>query len=239
LETTLTSPDRPQLLAERSPAVLRGFVRVACNHKAATLGVAISAWLIAVVTGWLLLERHENRPGDLSAPPHNWPADSRLDRQANQPMLLIFAHPHCPCTRATLSELERFLARNLDSQQVTVVFTKPPGTPAGWEEGGNLRRAKAIPGVTTIVDVDGVESRRFHAITSGMVALYDAGGQLAFYGGITSSRGHEGGSDGLAALQAIIAGKRPAVDHSNVYGCPLGTTTTEPCAKDGECRVNP
>ena len=201
--------------------------------------MAISVWFLAIAAGWLVVERHANQAGDLSVPPQQWPSDSRLDRPANRPMLLLFAHPHCPCTQATLSELERFLARNPDSQNATIVFTKPSATPAGWEDSGILRRAKAFAGVTTVVDIDGVESRRFHAITSGTALFYDAGGRLAFYGGITASRGHEGGSAGLQALQAIVSGDHPAVDHTYVFGCPLGASANESCSKDGTCRVKP
>jgi hypothetical protein len=244
LEKTLTLPDRPQLSTDhRSPATLRGLARIAFERKAA-LGVFVLFWLIAVIGGWFLLERHANRPGDLSAPPLKWPTESRLDRPANRSTLLLFAHPHCPCTRATLSELERFLARNPDSQQTTIVFIKPPGTPAGWEDTDTLHRAKAIPGVKSVVDVDGVEARRFHAVTSGVAMYYDADGRLAFYGGLTPARGHEGGSDGVAALQAIVSGNRPAIDHANVFGCPLGTPANEPCTVksctgDGACREKP
>ncbi len=238
LDKSLLLHDRLQSSSDHGlPATLRWVARAVRDHNVATLGLAISAWMLAVTAGWFMLEQHANQPGDLSAPPQNWPADSRLDRPANCPVLLVFAHPHCPCTRATLSELERFLARNPDSQQVTVVFTKPSGTPAGWEDTGILRRTRAIPGVTTVVDIDGVESRRFHSITSGVAILYDAGGRLAFYGGITPSRGHEGDSAGLASIQAIISGKRPAVDHSDVFGCPLGTLAGESCIKDGKCPV--
>jgi hypothetical protein len=212
-------------------------VSAACNHKAAALVAAISAWLIAVAAGWLVLERHANEPGGIPVPPKTWPSDSQLHRPTGRPILLVFAHPHCPCTRATLSELERFLARDRRSLEVTIVFTRPPGTSAGWEASDILHRAKSMPGVSTVVDIDGVESRRFNAITSGIAMLYDAGGRLAFYGGITPSRGHEGDSAGLAAIEAIISGKRPAIDHANVFGCPLGTPEKAPCTKDGKCLV--
>jgi hypothetical protein len=238
LENTLSPHDRPQLSPDqRLSKVLPKLPRAKCGRRVTTLAVVISAWAFAVGAGWFILERHANQPGQLCAPPDTWPADTRLDRQVNRPMLMVFAHPHCPCTRATLSELERFLAQHSDLQQVTIVFTKPPGTPDGWEASDTLQRAKEIPGVTAVVDTDGVESRRFRALTSGEAIFYDARGRLEFFGGITPSRGHEGGNTGLAAIQAIIAGSRPAVDHSNVFGCPLGTPASEPCTKNGECRL--
>lgn len=42
--------------------------------------------------------------------------------------------------------------------------------------------------------------RRFGAYTSGQVMLYDTDRRLAFNGGITGSRGHEGNNKGRQAI---------------------------------------
>jgi hypothetical protein len=200
------------------------------------LAVCLGGWCLAVGAGLLELEGYANRPGDISQPPARWPAESRLPRTAERPCLLLFAHPRCPCTRATLSELERFLARHADSADACVVFTKPAGEAEGWEQTDLLQKAKAIAGLATFVDDGGIETRRFRAHTSGVAMLYGAQGRLLFYGGLTASRGHEGASAGLAALEALLGGEQAAMSHTEVFGCPLETPGTEGNQGDQECR---
>jgi len=121
----------------------------------------------------------------------------------------VFAHPFCPCTRATFDELEKILAQAGDGVVVHVVMA-PIDDP---DEGGALpesfRRAQRIPGVDVRWDAGGGEARRFGAHTSGQVLLYDAAGQLAFQGGMTPARGEAGDNAGESRLAGLF-GKRPA-----------------------------
>jgi hypothetical protein len=199
------------------------------------LGLCLLAWCLAIAAGWLKIESYANHPGDLSEPPPAWPSETQLQRTPERLCLLLFAHPRCPCTRASMSELERFLARNPDSLDACVVFTKPAGEAQGWEQTDLWQRAKRLAGATAFVDEGGVETRRFRAHTSGMAMLYDRQGRLMFCGGLTSARGHEGPSAGLAALQSIVDGVPPAVSRALVFGCPLETPGTG-LERDRECR---
>jgi hypothetical protein len=103
--------------------------------------------------------------------------------------LVLFAHPECPCTRASLAELARLLARFEDRLTADVVFLRPSDVGAAWDGSDLWRTASAMPGVTAVRDDDGVEAVRFRATTSGAAVLYDARGRLLFRGGLTSARG--------------------------------------------------
>ena len=81
--------------------------------------------------------------------------------------------------------------------------------------------AARIPGVELRVDLGGKEATLFNAKTSGQVFLYDASGALRFDGGITPARGHEGDSDGKAAVLAVLAGGGPERTSTAVFGCEL------------------
>ena len=59
-------------------------------------------------------------------------------------------------------------------------------------------------------DISGDEARRFGAATSGEALLYSPSGKLLFHGGITPSRGHEGGSVGRDALVRCVLDGTPA-----------------------------
>ena len=162
-----------------------------------------------------------NEPGDPGAPPARWPDDSRLPRQRHLPTLVMVAHPRCPCTRASLEELNRILAHDSDKLVADVVFIQPPGAAGDWSATDVVRAARAIPGVHVLIDAEETEARRFGARTSGQTLLYDAGGRLRFRGGITAARGHAGDNAGRSAIQALL--EQGAVDqaHTSVFGCAL------------------
>jgi len=169
------------------------------------------AWAGAVLLGLVGLLRYGSTAGADARAPAIWPADSRIPRRAH-PTALLFVHPNCPCSRATLAELARLLAVVGDRVDVHVVLSAP---------GDALRAAAAaIAGVALFDDPEGVEARRFGATTSGDLLLYTSGGRLAFQGGITRARGHEGDSSGAAAVIGHLRG-RPAPSRAPVYGCPL------------------
>ena len=150
-----------------------------------------------------------------------WPQTSSLPRPSGQPTLLVFAHPKCPCTNATLGELEALLQGTAKKAAVTIVFSRPPGADALWDDTALSRRAQLIPGVNVAHDVDGIEAQRFGAKTSGFTLLYSGVGKLLFRGGITDGRGHSGDNIGRSAVAALLRGDRAETTRTRVFGCPL------------------
>jgi hypothetical protein len=179
-------------------------------------------WLATVLGGMRLLWGYAEKPGAPAAAPREWPTGTRIPR-ADRPVLVMMAHPHCPCTRASLAELARLMARLEGKVDAYVVFLKPAGMVADWEKTDLWGRAAAIPGVTVLSDEGGREAGHFGAATSGQTLLYDAAGRLRFAGGITIARGHEGDGLGQALIRASIAEAdgQPGVGSTAVYGCPL------------------
>lgn len=196
--------------------------------------ILVTVWFAGMGLGFATLERHATTPGTQATAPARWPAESALPlASAGRATLLLFAHPHCPCTRATMGELEVLLARRTGKVDACVVFVRPPGSPEGWERTDLWERAAGIPGVAVRADVDGVEAARFGARTSGQVLVYDAEGELRFAGGITGSRGHSGDNAGRTAAEAAVVGPREAPTSSLVFGCSLLAPSCG--TKDGTC----
>jgi hypothetical protein len=185
------------------------------------VAIAGLLWLGVLLTGFYLLAREEFTPiaGNVSSP--KFPAHSGLALAPDLPTLILFAHPHCPCTRATLREFDELLANVSQRVEATIVFTLPKGVPPHWEQGDLWQSAAQIPGVHVIVDPDGREASRFGVKGSGHVLLYTSSGDLVFNGGITPSRGHEGDNPGRSAIISLVLSGRAAVNHTPVYGCPL------------------
>ncbi len=158
--------------------------------------------------------------GDPGAPAH-WPSASRIPRVAGQPTLVVFAHPLCPCTSASLDELAEIMAKAGTGATVSVIFFTPQDTNAKWMNAASVRKAAAIPGVTIVADDSAREARLFHAVTSGRTLLYNPDGELLFDGGITGSRGHAGENAGASAVAKLLTRESAARATTPVFGCPI------------------
>ncbi len=179
------------------------------------------AWLASLGAGEYWLLHYRFAPGGAAAGPAVWPGESSVRPAAGRFTLLLFAHPHCPCSRASLAMLARVVARAEDRADVYVLFVRPAGAPDGWERSGLWSAAAAVPGVRVLADGEGAEALRFGAETSGVALLYDPRLRLTFRGGITSGRGHEGDNAGCSALIERLAGRGQAYREFPVFGCPL------------------
>jgi hypothetical protein len=132
----------------------------------------------------------------------------------------MFAHPRCPCSRASVAEFAELMAGCGDRVTARVLFYKPKDSADDWARSDTWRSALSIPGVGVAEDEDGVEASRFGAETSGSAVLYDATGKLLFSGGITATRGQRGATDGCRAILALLE-KTPAPEKTPVFGCPI------------------
>lgn len=176
-------------------------------------------WAGSIAAGLRFMLNYEHTAGSSGAAPSAWPAGSTLQRAADRATLLVFAHPRCPCTSATLSELAEVMTHTQGKLSATVVFFAPPAAGRDWYDTDLHRKATAIPGVSVVSDHDGIEAKRFGVETSGHSMLFAAGGRLLFQGGITASRGHEGDNAGESAIVAIVAGHAAPQNKTLVFGC--------------------
>jgi hypothetical protein len=190
--------------------------------------IAGAIWLVAVAAGFGVLLRYASTPVPQDgAHPGRWPATTALTKSSARSQLVLFAHPNCPCTRASVAELSRLMGRFRDRLDARVLVVQPPGAGDGWADTGLHERARTIPGVRVAIDRDGVEARRFGAVASGTVLLYDRRGRLLFHGGITSARGHEGQSFGQQRIASLLTTGRADSNQAPVFGCVLFDVPTE------------
>jgi hypothetical protein len=184
-------------------------------------------WLCSISTGLWILWGYENTAGMSAEPPVMWPADSRVQRVPERATLVMLAHPHCPCTRASIGELASLMAHAQGRVTGYVFFLKPAGFSEDWEKTDLWQSAASIPGVSAVIDDGGTEARRFGAATSGQTILYDARGRLLFSGGITGSRGHAGDNAGRSAIVSLINDHAAEDSETKVFGCPLFDPNSE------------
>jgi hypothetical protein len=180
-----------------------------------------TVWVAVLGGGLRAIARYDYGAAPAVAGVGAWPRGTAIHHAADRPTVVMFVHPKCPCTKASIDALTRILTTARERLDAVVVFWKPSDVPAGWERTETWRAVAAIPGVRAIVDVDGAEATRFGAETSGEVLVYGRDGARLFAGGITPSRGQIGASRGAEAIAAIARGEVPPVAETPVYGCPI------------------
>jgi hypothetical protein len=178
-------------------------------------------WLLAVGTGFAMFLNYQNTGGSSGTTSARLPAGARLDQTSGRDTLVMFAHPRCPCTRASIDELNRLMARVSDRVNAQVWFYQPTNSSSAWSKTGLWYSAAAIPGVTVHEDPDGAQARLFGAETSGTMLLYDARGNLLFKGGITGSRGHAGDNPGEDTIGSLCLAQAAGTNQTPVFGCSL------------------
>ncbi|MGB7345858.1 MAG: RedB [Pirellulaceae bacterium] len=180
----------------------------------------------AIIVGNWILSDYASRPGeqgdgvsDLRTVSFAGGLATACDdpRQA----LFIFYHPHCPCTTATIRNLERLAGRFAEPTQVWAIAFCPSATPESWVDSATTKRLVANVGASLLADTDGKIAMQFGAKTSGHVMLYNAQRQLTFSGGITPGRGHEGDCAASDDLLRSIHGEFDETKKWPVHGCPI------------------
>jgi hypothetical protein len=185
------------------------------------IAVAVIAWVAGVVWGLFRIQAYASTPGVAAAAPASWPGSKLVSPARGRSTLVMFIHPQCACTRASLAELATVLEKSRGALDAWVVVLEPRGMGKGWAESPTWNEARHLPGVSVVMDAEGHEADRFGAATSGHVVLYNPEGQLVFSGGITSARGHVGENAGRTrVLQLVETGSADNNGHE-VYGCGL------------------
>lgn len=206
--------------------------------KSTTQSIVISCsvlWLSAIGVGVGMLWSYENSVGAAGYPPVHWPANTRIELASGEATLVMVAHPHCPCSRASIGELALIMTQCQGRVSAYVFFVRPEGFSDQWVKTDLWDSAARIPGVTVLDDEGGVEAARFNAVTSGMTMLYDARGELLFSGGITGSRGHSGDNDGRSAIVALLTNEQTDQSTTPVFGCSIVGPDTSRGEEEKQC----
>ena len=197
------------------------------SPKKLLLTIFVCSWLAASGWGVWRLAAYSLAPGEQGVAPEQWPADSAIVRNPAGFTVVIALHPECPCSEATVEELDSVIAQGAGRIQAQLLFVELAGLPP-VQDSKLWQRASRIAGVRLTKDVGGTEARRFGTRTSGETRLYGPAGELLFRGGITASRGHAGDNPGQAAIVAMLTPgaqlKTPIA--TPVFGCALWDDTS-------------
>ncbi len=189
----------------------------------------VSAWALLVGAGMWWQFRADSTPGAQGNAPAMIPVISGVPGDTPGPTLIMAIHPRCPCSVASLHELERVHnAEGNTPLRIILLVGTPEPVDDEWREAVERVRASATF-AHVVLDAGGRQAEILGMKTSGSTCLYDAGGRLIFSGGLTVARGVEGASvasDRLIELLHTTFGKStPGVAREGVktpvFGCEL------------------
>jgi hypothetical protein len=188
----------------------------------ALIAVAV-LWVLGLGAGFRALLVYAYTPGPqpashLSA---GWPLTTAILPAKGRACLLVFVHPQCPCSQATVQELKAILERKPNLVDAYVLFLAPRSESQRWVKSKLWRETSAISGVHVVEDIGGAEAHLFGARTSGQSFLYASSGRLLFSGGITAARGHVGPNAGSDAILRLLEGLASPRNATPVFGCSL------------------
>ncbi|RNC82798.1 MAG: hypothetical protein ED559_13820 [Phycisphaera sp.] len=191
-------------------------VKADASFKVTLLSIG---WGAAVALLLLILIKYNQIPGAIAKPPAI--LDDSFPLDDSRYTLFIAVHPKCPCTSASLYELERLIARSHDSLVVHAYVYRPSGQPSGWIDLEPLASLAMLDSVSWEWDVDGKAAQKLGSLTSGSVVLYGPDGQPLYWGGITSARGHAGDNAGSDSILQVLRHGTVRPSTGPVYGCEL------------------
>jgi hypothetical protein len=188
--------------------------------------VGISCWSVLTLCAFYYFWRLDATPGAPADPP----LASATHADPRHSTLLLFLYPECSCSRATLTELQRAAANVTQPTVIRVYFIVQSASDTSWLTSPLYALAAHLPNVRIQADIGGVEANRYGVETSGQVVVYRPDGSLAYQGGVTGSRGHEGDNPGKSrliealnnpALLPATTPSGPGATTAPVYGCNL------------------
>lgn len=178
-------------------------------------------WLIIVIAGIMSLVVYSSSPGRSSRVGRFWPTGTSIKREQHQASLVLFLHPHCACSHASLNELARLLAECQTAVTVQTVLYCPAGKQEQWVYTNLSQHARRLSDVPPIIDHNGREAQQFGVTTSGHVLLFSPAGERIYSGGLTSSRSHEGNNRGRQAITRLLNGIPTNNSEYPVFGCEI------------------
>ena len=204
-----------------APGGSSGQPRIRRARTRLVVAAGVLAWVAGIAWGLQKIESYASTPGAELAAPGQWPGSTLVSPRPGRATLVMFIHPQCSCTRASLAELQAILEKTRTPVAAWVVVLEPDGMNDEWTRSSTWKSAQALSGVTVVTDENGTEADRFGALTSGHTVLYSASGQLEFSGGITAARGHVGDNTGARRVLTLVETGKADSNHHEVFGCGL------------------
>lgn len=185
------------------------------------LTATVVLWLIGTGCGFVWLMDHDFEYGRPSTGKViDWTAlkEATSDPFCTDDTIMVMAiHPRCPCTRASLNELELQLTRA--QVPVRLYFLTYCDSSGEYKHTTITEKANTMPHSLLLSDPEGQMAKSFGLHQSGALLIGNSRGETQFVGGITTSRSCAGDNPGARAVHSILRGRAPESLRSPVFGC--------------------
>src|SRR5687767_119806 len=114
-------------------------------RKKLVIAMLVCGWLAASGWGMWRLASYSLASGAQEVPSAQWPPGAATERNPTGFTVVITLHPECPCSEATVEELDGIIAHGAGRLQARLLFVELPGLPPA-EESKLWQRASRIAG---------------------------------------------------------------------------------------------
>jgi hypothetical protein len=164
-------------------------------------------WLLSALAAFSYINRYSTRPGAVGElPPRS--EIQRILSNNDQTSIILFVHPKCVCSDATVDELKDLLSQFEKKQQpqVYVQFYYPADKTPEWAKESDLyKKLSLFKDWHLRLDQAGGQAFAWGAMTSGYAIMVNKQGNVIFNGGLTVTRGHRGENIGKSGLKKAIS----------------------------------
>lgn len=219
----------PRVLAGKPAARPRPVTRIARLNRptASLLVIATAICVLSAIAGVGTMWTYASSVAPNAAAPRHWPDGTTFERATDRATLVLFLHPQCACSRASIEQVGDAVREARTRPQLEVFVYRVAAESDDWARTDLWRAAEALPGARVRIDEDGRIAAAFGVRVSGTALLFASDGTLQFEGGITASRGFAGPNAGVEALTARLAGHSATVTRAPALGCLLSTPPGE------------
>jgi hypothetical protein len=99
----------------------------------------------STLAGFGALFSFNGTAGPVTAGPAGWPEGTAVERSHTGPTILVFVHPFCSCTGATIEELDRLMASRKSRAPAPVIKVLFTRSDRAWKPGDLWSQAAKLP----------------------------------------------------------------------------------------------
>src|SRR5207244_13105960 len=111
------------------------------------LALACAIWVVTVGAAVRSIRAFESTPGRAADAPARWPSSAAVARRPGTWTLVMLIHPHCSCSRASISELAAIMEQAPRNLRAYVLAYRPQEFAPEWSHTDVWTAAHRLPRV--------------------------------------------------------------------------------------------
>lgn len=191
-------------------------------RKKIIISVIISIWVGSIIWSTKAMLIFQFTPGKMGKVFNDFPQKSKLVLDQTLPTLILFLHPKCTCSKASVEEI-KIIKSSIKKEFKLIAVVQTASLKLTDELEKLKEELSTLPHSTIVNDSYSFETNLFSVKTSGQIYIYSSFGELIYTGGSTSSRGTSSPSELRRTIASILeTNKKPhQLITKSIYGCEM------------------